>query len=137
MDNWATCDSLSPKVLKKNLPALVGFAEDCMSSEYPYAVRFGIGIHLRYFLDVAFLPAYPERIARIRREEYYIRMMVAWYFATALAKQYDAVLPFFVHPVLPPWVHNKAIQKSIESRRLTEEQKTCLRALRVPPENRK
>jgi 3-methyladenine DNA glycosylase AlkD len=97
-----------------------------------YTVRFAIGMLMRYYLDGRFSLEYPEIVASVRSEEYYIRMMIAWYFATALAKQYDAVLPFLEKKALEDWTHNKAIQKSLESYRITPEQKVYLKTLKVP-----
>ena len=110
VDNWATCDQMSPKVFRKHKPEL--FLQ-------------------QHFLDEDFDPAYADLVAGIHSEEYYINMMIAWYFATALAKQYDAVLPFIEEHRLDPWVHNKTIQKAIESYRVSEEQKSCLRTLKI------
>ena len=86
---------------------------------------------MKFYLDDAFDPAFPELVAKIRSEEYYINMMIAWYFATALAKQYDAILPYLENRRLDPWTHNKTIQKAIESRRITPEQKSLLRSLKI------
>lgn len=130
VDNWATCDQLSPKALKKDLPALRAQAENWMRSAHPYTVRFGIGMLMQHFLDAEFSDAYPCAVAAVRSEEYYVQMMQAWYFATALAKQYDAVLPYFTEQRLDAWVQNKAIQKAIESYRVTDEHKAYLRALK-------
>lgn len=101
-----------------------------MRSEKVYTVRFGIGMLMRYYLDEAFREAHLERVARVSGEDYYIRMMVAWFFATALAKQYDATLRYFTDLRLDVWTHNKAIQKAIESRRIPDAQKEVLRALK-------
>ncbi|MBQ7875367.1 MAG: DNA alkylation repair protein [Oscillospiraceae bacterium] len=131
VDNWATCDSMSPNVFKKHKSELLGGIESWLSSKDIYAVRFGIKMLMEHFLGEDFSPEYPEMVARIESEEYYIRMMQAWYFATALAKQYDAVLPFIKEKRLESWTHNKAIQKAIESFRITEEQKEYLRTLKI------
>ncbi len=130
IDNWATCDQFSPKVFAKHLPELDACIRRWIRDEHPYTVRFGIGMRMRYFLDEQFQPEYLEEAASIDREEYYIRMMIAWYFATALAKQYDAALPYIVQQRLPLWTHNKTIQKAVESYRITPEQKEALRSLR-------
>ena len=87
---------------------------------------------MQHFLDHAFDPSYPEMVAAVQSEEYYVRMMIAWYFATALAKQYDTVLPYIENKRLDPWTHNKTIQKAVESYRITPEQKTLLKALKLP-----
>ena len=127
VDNWATCDQLSPKVFKKNRDALLPCLRKWISSDHTYTVRFATGM-----LNDAFDPSYPELIASVQSEEYYVRMMIAWYFATALAKQYDAVLPFLEERRLDPWTHNRTIQKAVESYRITPEQKTYLRSLKIP-----
>ena len=131
-DNWATCDQLSPKVFKKNRDALLPCLRKWISSDHTYTVRFAIGMLMQHYLDDAFDPSYPELIASVQSEEYYVRMMIAWYFATALAKQYDAVLPFLEERRLDPWTHNRTIQKAVESYRITPEQKTYLRSLKIP-----
>ena len=130
IDNWATCDQFSPKVFAKHLPELDACIRRWIRDEHPYTVRFGIGMRMRYFLDEQFQPEYLEEAASIDREEYYIRMMIAWYFATALAKQYDAALPYIEQRRLPLWIHNKTVQKAVESYRITPEQKEVLRSLR-------
>lgn len=130
VDNWSTCDGWSPKVLKKHLEKLLNKIREWMASEHPYTVRYGIGMLQRHFLDDRFCPEYPAWVAGIDREEYYVRMMVAWYFATALAKQYEAALPFIRDHRLPVWTHNKTIQKAVESYRVTEEHKAYLKILK-------
>ena len=132
VDNWATCDQLSPKVFKKNRDALLPCLRKWISSDHTYTVRFAIGMLMQHYLDDAFDPSYPELIASVQSEEYYVRMMIAWYFATALAKQYDAVLPFLEERRLDPWTHNRTIQKAVESYRITPEQKAYLRTLKIP-----
>ena len=134
VDNWATCDQMSPKIFKKHKTELLSGIERWLKSGMTYTVRFAVGMLMEHFLDEDFDPAYPEKVASIRSEEYYVRMMVAWYFATALAKQYDAVLPFIEERKLDPWTHNKAIQKSVESYRITDEQKNHLRSLKIKKE---
>ena len=131
VDNWATCDQLSPAIFKKNKEQLLSHILAWIRSDRVYTVRFGIGMLMAHYLDEAFDPEYPELVSRIRSEEYYINMMIAWYFATALAKQYDAVVPYIEDRKLSPWVHNKTIQKAVESYRITDEQKEYLRSLRI------
>lgn len=131
VDNWATCDQMSPKVFKRHRQELLPYIKEWITSDQTYVVRFAVGMLMEHFLDEDFDLAYPEMVSKIRSEEYYINMMVAWYFATALAKQYDAVLPFIEEERLAPWTHNKAIQKSVESNRITAEQKAYLRGLKV------
>ena len=94
VDNWATCDQTSPKVFRKHRKELLDAIRRWIESDHPYTVRFAIKMLMEHFLDEDFDPAYPEMVAEVRSEEYYIRMMIAWYFATALAKQYEAVLPY-------------------------------------------
>ncbi len=130
IDNWATCDQLSPKIFKKHRPELLPYIKDWLASAHTYTVRFGIGMLMEHYLDEDFDIRYPEAVAGLRSEEYYINMMIAWYFATALAKQYEAILPFFEKPRLSLWTHNKAIQKAVESLRITPEQKACLKKLK-------
>ena len=130
VDNWATCDQLSPRCFGKNKRALLEHMEGWLSSDYPYTVRFGMGMLMAHFLDKDFEPRFLDMVVRAHQEEYYVAMMVAWYFATALSKQYDAALPVLQRGDLPTWIHNKAIQKAIESRRITEEQKAYLRHLK-------
>ena len=131
VDNWATCDQMSPVVFKKHKQELLSGIREWIRSEHTYTVRFGIGMLMQHFLDDEFDPAYPELVAGVRSEEYYVNMMIAWYFATALAKQYDAVLPYLEGRRLDPWVHNKTIQKAVESYRISDEQKEYLRSLKV------
>lgn len=131
VDNWATCDLMRPKVFKKHLPELLTEIRKWVKSGKTYTIRFGIGMLMSFFLDAEFSMEYPEIVASIKSDEYYVNMMIAWYFATALAKQYDRVLPFIESHKLDSWAHNKAIQKSIESYRITDEQKAYLRTLKV------
>lgn len=133
VDNWATCDQLSPKVHGKDKPLLLTALRRWMASNQPFTVRFAIGMLMRHFLDEDFKEEYLRQVAAVESGEYYVNMMVAWYFATALAKQYEAALPYLQHLVLPRWTHNKAIQKAIESRRLSDSQKNYLRRLKVLP----
>ena len=130
VDNWATCDSLSPALFKKHPDGLPEQALQWMQSDQTYTVRFGIGVLMRYYLDEGFRPEYAERVTAVRSEEYYVRMIVAWYFATALAGREEDVLPYLTGRRLDPWTHRKAIQKAIESNRITPERKQFLRTLR-------
>ncbi len=130
VDNWATCDLMAPKVFAKHLSEVEEQARRWIASGETYTVRYGIGTLMRYYLDEHFSVAYPELVASVRSEEYYVNMMIAWYFATALAKQYEAVLPFLEQRRLPKWTHNKAIQKAVESYRITDEQKAYLKTLK-------
>lgn len=131
VDNWATCDMMRPVSFGKHRKELLAEIEKWMQSDEPYTLRFGIEMLMVHFLDDDFSIEYVQSVAKVRSEEYYVKMMVAWYFATALAKQYDLVLPFIENKALDPWTHNKAIQKSIESFRITKEQKEYLRTLKI------
>jgi 3-methyladenine DNA glycosylase AlkD len=131
VDNWATCDQMSPKVFKKHRKELLAKIREWLRSDETYTVRFAIGMLMEHFLDEDFDPAYPEMVSKVRSEEYYINMMTAWYFATALAKQYDAVLPYIREKKLDVWTHNKTISKAVESYRITPEQKAYLKTLKI------
>lgn len=131
VDNWATCDQLSPKIFKKHKEKLLEQVKIWIHADATYTIRFAIKMLMEHFLDDAFDLEYPKMVAKVQSEEYYVRMMIAWYFATALAKQYDAILPFIEHRELDDWTHNKAIQKSVESYRILPEQKEYLRSLRI------
>ena len=131
VDNWATCDQMAPKVFAKRKEDLFERIKVWISSGETYTVRFGIGMLMRHFLDEKFDLAYPEMVAGVRSEEYYVNMMIAWYFATALAKQYDAVLPYLEEKRLDVWTHNKTIQKSVESYRISPEHKKYLKSLKI------
>ena len=130
VDNWATCDLLSPRAFRRHPPELPEQIRRWIRDEQPYTVRFGLGMLMQFYLDGEFRPAYLDLAAGVRREEYYVRMMAAWYFATALAKQYDAAIPYLEERRLDRWTHNKTIQKAVESFRITPEQKAYLRQLR-------
>lgn len=130
IDNWAACDQLRPKVFVKNKVYLLPYINKWLASDKVYTVRFAIELLMIHFLDEEFDIKYVEQVASVHSDEYYIDMMIAWYFATALAKQYDAVIPFIENRRLTPQVHKKAIQKAVESYRITSEQKKYLRSLR-------
>ena len=131
VDNWATCDQLNPKVFAKHRDELIPLVDKWLASGLTYTVRFAAGTLMRYFLGEYFRTEYADRVADISSEEYYINMMRAWYFATALAKNYDEVLPYIEQKRLDPWTHNKTIQKAAESFRVTDEHKKYLRSLKV------
>ena len=122
---------MSPKVFRKQKAELLKQIKKWIKSDETYTVRFAIGMLMEHFLDDDFAPEYPKMVASVRSEEYYINMMIAWYFATALAKQYEAILPYIEEKKLDPWAHNKTIQKSVESYRITDEQKRYLKSLKV------
>ncbi len=131
VDNWAVCDQMLPKVFGKNREKLLPYAENWLNSSRTYTVRFGIGVLMNHFLEDLFDISHAEKVAAIKSDEYYVNMMRAWYFATALAKQYDAVLPFIKEKKLDDFTHNKTIQKAIESYRITPEQKDYLKTLKT------
>ena len=128
IDNWAVCDSLAPRVFARHKEELLPRIERWMSAQHEYTVRFGIGTLMRHYLDADFRPEHLGWVAAVDREEYYIKMMQAWYFATALAKQWDATLPIL--DTLEPWVRQKSIQKALESFRVSDDHKALLRTLR-------
>lgn len=130
VDNWAVCDLISPRSFKSRPPELAAHVRRWLDSSHSYTVRFGIGVLMSFYLDEGFEPAQLEAVAERCCEEYYVNMMVAWYFATALAKQPEAALPYIENRRLSRWTHNKAIQKSIESRRIPDETKAYLKTLR-------
>lgn len=138
VDNWCSCDMISPAVFKKHRDRLIGDIRRWLSSGETYTVRFALKMLMAHYLDSEFTPEYPELALTAPRGEYYTDMMLAWYFATALAKQWDAVLPYIRSGRLGAWVHNKAIQKAVESLRITQEQKELLKSMRIkdpPPQS--
>ena len=130
IDNWATCDMMRPNVFKKNREKLLVYIQEWLKSSHSYTVRYAIGMLNSYYLDYDFCTQYLD-MAIIQSDEYYINMMIAWYFATALTKQYTFALPYITEYRLPKWVHNKAIQKACESRRITKEQKEFLKEFKL------
>ncbi len=136
IDNWATCDLMSPKVFRKHLPELYEKIKVWLNSGRTYTVRFGIEMLMSLYLDDKFQPEMLELVAGVRSEEYYVNMMIAWFFATALTKKYDATLPYIKEFRLEKWTHNKTIQKAVESYRISDEVKTYLRTLKVKQDRR-
>ena len=130
VDNWAVCDIMSPKVFKKNKEALLTKIVEWSGSEHLYTSRFGIEMLMSHYLDDDFKPEYLDIPASVHSEEYYLKMMIAWFFATALAKQWDATIPYIENNKLDTWVHNKTIQKARESYRITDTQKEYLKTLK-------
>ncbi|MCR4821468.1 MAG: DNA alkylation repair protein [Treponema sp.] len=130
INNWATCDQLCPLSFKKKKKNLLPCIDSWLKSGKTYTVRFGIKVLMQHFLDLDFKIQYAEAVAEISSDEYYVNMMRAWYFATALAKQWDSIIPFIEKNQLDDWTHNKTIQKSIESYRIIEERKSYLRKLK-------
>lgn len=127
VDNWATCDMMRPKVLKRQPEKLLSFIGLWLASDKTYTVRYAVGLLMSHFLDENFDVSYAEKVAAVASDAYYVNMMRAWYFATALAKQYESVVPFIEENRLDVWTSNKAIQKAVESRRITAEQKEYLK----------
>ena len=131
IDNWATCDQFTPAVFKKHPDELLQAVRRWITSSHTYTVRFAIKMLMTFYLDNLFKPEYAQMVANVKSDEYYIKMMIAWYFATALAKQYDTAIGFINSRCLDTWTHNKAIQKAIESYRISDEQKVFLRSLKI------
>ena len=132
IDNWASCDSIRPPVFRKEKKTLYSHCLRWIQSDHPYTIRFGIEMLMTHFLDDAFWPEVNEAVAAVHSDHYYVQMMQAWYFATALAKQWDATLPFVAQRRLDDWVHNMTIRKARESYRITDDQKQLLQSMRLP-----
>ncbi len=130
IDNWATCDMFLPKVFKTNKEKLIPYVQKWLLSDEAYTVRYGMGILLKLFLDEDFKAEHLKWVADVQSEEYYIRMMQAWYFATALSKQYDSAVVYLIEGRLDLWTHNKTIQKAVESYRIDKETKVYLKTLK-------
>ena len=130
VDNWAVCDGMRPKCFKKHKTELLEKIRQWLQSSHPYTVRFAIGMLMVHYLDEDFSEEFPRLASKVYSDEYYVNMMIAWYFATALAKQYDAVIGYLEEKRLPLWVHYKTIQKAIESYRITVQQKAYLKTLK-------
>jgi len=131
VDNWATCDMMAPKVFKKHLSELIIKIKEWINADHTYTIRFGVCMLMKFYLDENFKPEYLDLVASVKSDEYYVNMVIAWFFATALAKQYDETLPYIEQYKLEKWVHNKAIQKAIESYRITPAQKAYLKTLKL------
>jgi len=131
IDNWATCDSLRPKAFSKHKKELLFHIDIWLLSEHTYTLRFGIQMLMVHFLDDDFNIKYAEKISLIKSEEYYVNMMIAWYFATALSKQYESILPILSEYKLEKWVHNKTVQKALESNRISKDKKAFLKTLKI------
>lgn len=130
VDNWAVCDIMSPKVFTKHKPELLCKIHEWTASDKPYTVRFGLEMLMSHFLDADFSSELLEIPAKVESSEYYVNMMIAWFFATALTKRWDAAIPYIENERLAVWTHNKSIQKAIESRRISDERKEYLRSLK-------
>lgn len=130
VDNWATCDQGSFPIFAKHREDILKKIRVWINSEHTYTVRFAVKLLMQFFLDGDFKEEYPEMVSGIKQDDYYVKMMIAWYFATALAKQYDSIIPFFEEHRLEPWVHKKAIQKAAESFRISDKKKKYLKSLK-------
>lgn len=131
IDNWATCDCFSPKVFAANKQELLPRIYEWIKSENTYTVRYAIGLLMKYFLDDDFNQSFLETVAGIKSDEYYINMMIAWYFATALSKQYSTASQYIKECRLDTWIHNKTIQKAVESYRISDEKKDLLKKYKI------
>lgn len=131
IDNWATCDCFSPAVFKMEPDRLLPYIEKWLTSSHVYTVRYGVVMLMRYFLDEQFDENYLKWVAKVPTNDYYLSMVVAWYFATALTKQYEVTLPYIQNCLLDKATHNRAIQKAIESLRISEKHKAYLKTLRI------
>ena len=130
IDNWATCDFPAPKCFENHKEDLLPVIKRWIASSETYTIRYGIGMLMRLYLDADFDPEYVRIVAEVKSDEYYVNMMIAWYMATALAKQWDVVIPYIEEHRMPDWVHRKTIQKAVESYRITDEQKRYLKGYR-------
>lgn len=133
IDNWATCDSLTPKVFAKHTDELIAEINKWLRSEHIYTVRFAVNMLMKFYLDDNFKKEYLQKVAEIKSDEYYVEMVQAWYFSTALAKQWDSAVLYLTGNKLDEWVHNKTIQKAVESYRITPQQKEYLKKLKRKP----
>ena len=131
VDNWAVCDTFSPKIFGKFPQKLLQKIDVWLNSAHVYTVRFGVCMLMKYFLDDDFKAEFLEKVVRINAQDYYLKMVIAWYFATALAKQYNATIPYLENRVLPLWIHNKTIQKATESYRIDKNTKEYLKSLKM------
>ena len=130
VDNWATCDSMRPKCFRENREELITYIEKWLLSEHTYTVRFAIQLLMLYYLDEEHIESSLERVSKVKSDEYYVNMMIAWFFATALAKDFDKTVKYLEKRCLSPWIHNKTIGKACESYRITDEQKKYLKTLK-------
>ncbi len=132
IDNWATCDTLSPKMFAKQPQKLLPYIDKWLLSDKVYTIRFGVNMLMKHFLGERFESVYTDKVSAIRHDDYYVKMSVAWYFATALTKQYDTAVAYIENRALDTWTHNKAIQKATESRLIDDSKKAYLRSLKIP-----
>ncbi len=130
INNWATCDTTRPKVFKKDLDTLFTYIKKWITSKHTYTIRYAVGLLLSFYLDDKFDKSHLSLVASIKSDEYYVKMMVAWYFATALAKQYETTIPYIENGVIEKWTHNKTITKAVESYRISDDKKAYIKTLR-------
>jgi hypothetical protein len=130
VDCWPVSDQATPKSFKKNHNNLLPYIKKWLASDHVYTARFGIRMLMNEFLGDEFKDEYAQMVAEKKGEDYYLKMMVAWYFATALAKNYDETVKYIEERRLDEWVHKKAIQKAVESFRVTDEHKEYLKSFR-------
>lgn len=131
VDNWASCDLLNPPALRKNPEKLLSHIKVWLKNEHTYTVRYGVKCLMDNFLEINFTDEIPQLVCEVSHDDYYVKMVQAWFFATALAKQYDAVIPFIEQRKLPVWIHNKTIQKAIESYRISKDVKDKLKTMKI------
>lgn len=131
INNWAVCDSLKPKVLKKNKKDLINFVNKYIKSKHPYSIRYAISILMNHFLEEDYNPKYLKLVSNIKHDDYYVKMMMAWYYSVALVKQYEDTIKYLENKKLDRFVHNTTIQKAIDSYRINDDKKEYLRKLRV------
>lgn len=131
IDNWATCDQFTPAAFKKHPDELLKAVRRWIASSHTYTVRFAIKMLMTFYLDDLFCDEYPQMVAAVKSDEYYVKMMIAWYFATALSKQYDAIVGYLTEQRLDAWCHNKTIQKAVESYRISDERKATLKKMKI------
>ena len=131
IDNWATCDQFTPAAFKKHPDELLKVVRRWIESSHTYTVRFAIKMLMTFYLDDLFCDEYPQMVAAVKSDEYYVKMMIAWYFATALSKQYDAIVGYLTEHRLDAWCQNKTIQKAVESYRISDERKAALKKMKI------
>lgn len=131
IDNWATCDSFASKIFKKHPEKISNKLDEWLKSTHTYTIRFAVVTAMQYFLDEHFDKSMLYKLASIRTDEYYINMAIAWYYSVALVKQYESTILLLENRALDKWVHNKSIQKAVESYRIGAEQKEYLKSLRI------
>lgn len=135
IDNWATCDLIRPKIFKKHLPELLIKIKEWIRSDHVYTIRFAAEMLMSFYLDDNFSEEHLKIVSEIKSDAYYVKMMIAWYFATALAKQYTFAIKYIEEKKLAPWIHNKTIQKAMESLRISNDKKDYLKTFKIKQKN--